>query len=481
MKISKVKLNQMAIQDMKANLHQHVSAIEVDEVKGNYRVTFKELGFPGYILNQNDEYKGIHYCEANEKSASCKHLNIFASIVDTIGETLEKISVKGTVKEMQELHESLSDIDYKNVNSTFGLLPPVEDDEETEALATLATLAAGVTVGTNTVDKTTPARDSNIGWGAVQNYLDSEGLSPALIHRAKERRDLIHATVSCLPMMIKPKKPNFPYSGPMLARALRHVLLGKDLILIGGKGTGKDTLISTIGWVLGLPQTIHVGNKDETKESIVGEPAFRDGASTFDLSQFARTVENGGLANMAEVNMLMGDVTSVYHSLLDENRVLASPIGPIQRHDQFIMIGSMNVGEGYAGVRSLNDAFKDRFAILRLPYTQDFSEMLRGKTGLHDRHGLIFLEKVKKAVDQLIQEENQGHAASTVRGYIDAARYFLEIGINADTKNDVIEDYVLNKVEDHDEYMALRHMIREVAWSDFPITAEEDEYMKGGF
>lgn len=466
----------MAIQDVKASLHQHVSSIEIDPVKNDYRVVFKDLDLAGYILFQSGEYKAIHYCEANEKGVSCKHLNVFGSILDTVGESLIKFSWKGSIQDIENLQEQLKGVDFSNANSSFGLLAPVEEID-------VAPVAAPVALGGVTAPTTTSvsSRDSNVGWGTVQTYLDKEGLSPALIHRIKERRGEVYSTVSCLPMMIKPEQPHYPYSGPMLARALRHVLLGKDLILIGDKGTGKDTLIATIGWILGLPQTIHVGNKDETKESIVGEPAFRDGESTFDLSQFASTVQNGGLANMAEINMLMGDVTSVYHSLLDENRVLSSPVGAIKRHPQFLMIGSMNVGAGYAGVRSLNDAFKDRFGILRLPSTLEFTAMIQNKTGLHDRHGLLFLEKVKKSVDQLIQEENQGHAASTIRGYIDAARYFLENGINADTKHEIIEDYVLNKIEDLDEYMALRHMIRESAWSDFPISAEEDEYMKGGF
>ena len=177
--------------------------------------------------------------------------------------------------------------------------------------------------------------------------------------------------------------------------------------------------------------------------------------------------------------MLAGDVTSMLHPLTDENKQLTTPVGTIERNQNFIMIASMNVGNGYAGTRSLNDAFKDRFAVIRLPYVQEFEEMIRSKTGLHDTHGLTFLKQVKEAVDQLIQEENQGHAAATIRGYIDAANYFLQIGINNETKEEIIEDYVINKVENIDEYMALRQVIREDAWSSLPITDEEQQYING--
>lgn len=53
------------------------------------------------------------------------------------------------------------------------------------------------------------------------------------------------------------------------------------------------------------------------------------------------------------------------------------------------------------------------------------------------------------------------------------------VGITHDTKVEVIEDYVLNKIEDLDEYMALRDMIRASAWRDFPISPEEKKYMEG--
>ncbi|MEK4487979.1 AAA family ATPase [Psychrobacillus sp. FSL H8-0484] len=475
MNFKKTTMTPLSIKTMKDSLPDYISNIEYDGA-ANYRVTFNGSELQGLLIPKDDKYVAIHYCESNEHGSTCSHLTMFGAIADQIGGEMDKAAFKVSVKEMTELLERVESPNFYNVNTYFGLLEPYVEtviSEEEISGAPVASAPAPSPIA----DK----RDWTIGWGDIQAYLRSERCSVDLINRLRTRRETIHETVSCLPMMIAPKKPDFPYSGDVLARALRHIALGKDLILVGGKGTGKDTLINTISWILGLPVSIHVGNKDETKESIVGEPAFRDGQSTFDLSQFAQTVQNGGLANMAEINMLLGDVTSVYHSLLDENRVLASPVGAVARHPYFIMIGSMNVGEGYVGVRALNDAFKDRFSIIRLPYTQEFKEMISQKTSLHDTHALDFLEKVKNAVEKLIKENNQGHAASTIRGYIDAARYFLEYAVTVDTKTEVIEDFVLNKVEDLDEYMALRHMIREDAWPGFPISKEEQEYMDGGF
>jgi hypothetical protein len=480
MKFSNLKVNETTIIQYASTLPQRVESIE--DIKGNkqavLRVKLKGLAPYAFLIKKDDSYRAVHWCEANEKGSSCSHIATLAAILSFINENLEKVSVKTKLDDLNDTPPfNLDDSHWKNINKEFGLMEVVKPSTAASTSSMPGDSEKSPTAASPM--KKTGKRDWKEEWNEVQDYLESEEVSIALQNKIQQRRIEVFDYVSVDPMMIAPTKPSFPYHGPMLQRAIRHILNKKDLILIGGKGTGKDTLIATIGWILGLPTSIHVGNKDETKESIVGEPAFRDGKSTFDLSQFAKTVENGGIANLAEINMLLGDVTSIYHSLLDDNGVLSSPVGAIKRHEHFLMIGSMNVGDGYAGIRELNDAFKDRFAIIRMPYTADFQTMLTQKTGLHDRHCLSFLEKIKKAIERMNSEEQQGHAANTLRGYIDAARYFMEYGINPDTKAEVIEDYIINKIEDTDEYMAARDMIRQEGWKDFPISTDEDEYMKG--
>lgn len=476
MKLAKIKINAIGVNSLKGRLHEFVTAIDYDN-SSTYRIILKNLELPAYIFKDTSgDYRAIHYCEQNENGVSCNHLNIFAYICQHLKEPIEKFSIKGSVKEMQTTANELEDKKtFVNVNTQFGLVSPCEDAEEEEAEEEKE-IPSTAAPASELVEK----RDWKKGWNSIKQYLLDEEISPTIINNVENRRKEIAETVPLNNMMIPPKKPHFPYHGPVLKRALRHVVsLNKDLLLIGGKGTGKDTLINTIAWILGLPTVLNVGSKDVTKEEFIGEPAFRNGESAFDLSLFAQAVKQGGVANLSEVNMLAGDVTSMLHPLTDENKQLTTPVGTIERNQNFIIIASMNVGNGYAGTRSLNDAFKDRFAVIRLPYVQEFEEMIRSKTGLHDTHGLTFLKQVKDAVDQLIQEENQGHAAATIRGYIDAANYFLQIGISNETKEEVIEDYIINKVENTDEYMALRQVIRDGAWSSLPITEEEQQYING--
>ncbi|MED3576023.1 AAA family ATPase [Cytobacillus praedii] len=442
-KFSRMDLNEASVNMFSSKIPDDVDSVEESQTTSHkiYRIKFSDLDPYAYLLiDTSGEIKFYHYCEANEKKSQCKHLGIGAAITQKLGHKLEKVSMGLTISELEAISVPKDQKNYTSLNSLFELLEPVEEDKPSTSPAPATTPAATTSPARPIMKK----RDWTEGWNSIQDYLKSQRINTRLIARIQKKRSLIHDTVSLRPMTITPKEPNFPYQGEMLSRAIRHILNGKDLILFGDKGSGKDTLIHTLSWIFGLPMTIYVGNRDETKESLVGEPGFRNGESTFDPSELAKTIENGGIINMAEVNMLVGDVTSILHSVADENRVLASPIGAIRRHEHSLIIGSMNVGEGYAGVKQLNEAFKDRFAILRLPYALDFKKLIEGKTGLSDSMDLAFLEKVKKAIDRLITEESQGSAADTIRGYIDAANYFLVNGTTFETKVEVIEDYIIN-------------------------------------
>ncbi|MCP1161411.1 AAA family ATPase [Bacillus infantis] len=441
-----------------------------------YRLKFKDLEPFAYIMTEDptgSSAKLIHYCEHNEKGNQCNHLGAAAAVAVKLGLKLEKASFGVSIADIGSLPFSKENDNYTSLHSLFELLEPVEDTTSVKP-----STPAPTTSGKPAVAK--QKRDWKEGWVDVQDYLKFEGFSTRMITKVQAKRAAVYGSVEMRSMTVEPSKPNYPYHGVMLERAIRHILSGKDLILVGSKGSGKDTLISTISWILGLPMTVYVGNKDETKESLVGEPAFRNGETTFDPSEFSKTIEFGGIINMAEINMLVGDVTSILHSVTDENRVLASPVGAIKRHEHSVILGSMNLGEGYIGVKTLNDAFKDRFAVLRLPYAMNFKSLIESKTGFNDSLGLSFLEKIKNAIDTLMREESQGTSADTLRGYIDSAHYFLNYGVTFDTKVEVIEDYLLNKIEDIDEYMAARHMIREKGWKDFPKSPEEEQYITGG-
>ncbi|MDQ0255520.1 MoxR-like ATPase [Evansella vedderi] len=472
----KVNIPGMTIENAKEKIPAHVTQVE-KHASGVYKISFKKLEDPGYLEEKNGKYRFIHYCEANSKGSSCNHIALAAAIADMNGINVELV---GFPKEPITL--DLEEKDFEDVSESVGVIPPVKEEEEEEP-STLASTPKKSTPAKSTTSKPSKKRDWKKGWNEIQDYLHEQGITTRMILQIREKRQEICGSVQMTSMAVEPAQPKTPYMGETFGRAIRHILMGKDLILVGDKGSGKDTLISTIAWVLGLPLYLQTGNGDETKESIVGENTITQGAKgmevAFKKSPFATSVEMGGLASYPELNMLSGDVTSIFHSVLDENRQLATQEGSIQRHDHNIFIGSINVGDQYSGVKKLNGAFKDRCAILKLPYVQDFRQMLIQKSGLTDSHALSFLEGVKGAIDDLIITEQQGEESKTVRGFIDAATYLHDYGVTFDTKKEVLEDFIINKTEDFEEQMAVRDMIRQKVWSDFPMSIEEEQYING--
>lgn len=474
----RISVTSVAIQAVKNSIPGFVESIDTFEGTQNnlyIRVKFINLDTQAYMVIDANNKLMVHYCEDVEKNLSCKHQNILAAIADHLGHTIELGNTKTKLVEFKEFEKRFDKVRWANKNDEFKLnhYPSIMDaapvshavkKEESNSISNVHTQSAN--------------RDWATSWNDIQDYLDSQGIDIALQNKILERRKQISNDIAILPEHIAPLKPKTPYQGEIFRRVLRHIFNDKHLILIGGKGAGKDTLINTIAWIFNYPLLLQVGDKDTTKDSITAEPAFRDNQSTYDISQIAKTVKEGGLINYAEVNFLKGDITSLFHPLFDENETLVTPIGPIKANKNFLMCFSMNVGSGYSGVNKLNDAFKDRFAVIRL-LQSDFQNLIRVKSGLEDSGALEFLSTIKKNLEELFFDD-LCQSADTMRGYLDAAKYFINYGFTNETRIEVVEDYIINKVEEKEDYFEARNAIRE-AFSElnlppFPFTEEEKAF-----
>lgn len=485
--IRPIKIPEYMILQANNKLGDLIKTVEKHKTTDLYRLTFFNEEAPAFIQkveNSGKEYHVFfHYCENNENGYACSHLAPGIAVGDRIGINVTHGLSKSTHSFINMMNK-YEDEEYEILNGGPGfkdfitIVDVTEDPEDTEEIEETEEAESEQPIVT---PKTTSSkRDWKKDWYEIQDYLIDSGATHRLIMEVQEKRERVCATVSLTESTSEPTKPQTPYIGSIILRAIKHILNGKDLILIGDKGAGKDTLINTIAWVFGYPITLISGNGDEDKESLVTEPAFKNNESTHVLSEFMRSVQNGDLVNFAEINMLHGDVTSVFHSLLDDNRAITTKVGVIKRHPEHLIIGSMNVGEGYTGIKVLNEAFKDRFAILRLPYG-DFLQIIKAKSGLEDDSALDFLVKIKEAIDRLVVSNGgEGAAAKTIRGYIDAAKYLNKYGFNHKTKVEAIEDNIVNKVTNFEEMIAVRQAIREYAWPDFPMSHEEEIYINAG-
>jgi MoxR-like ATPase len=102
----------------------------------------------------------------------------------------------------------------------------------------------------------------------------------------------------------------------------------------------------------------------------------------FDPGILLQSVERGELVIVDEVNMVIPEVTSLLHGLLDWQKILPVPgYGTVKAPDSFRLIACMNFG--YSGTKPLNEAFQDRFRSVKVPHLSEnqLSGLIMAETG----------------------------------------------------------------------------------------------------
>ena len=149
----------------------------------------------------------------------------------------------------------------------------------------------------------------------LMETLRQEGISPDLLCAVEEYR-AAHA----LPEALRPRIPvsGFTYYGrEVWEQALAALLCGENLLLAGGKATGKNVLAENLAAAFGRPAwdiSFHV-NMDAA--SLIGMDTFVDGAVTFRPGPVYRCAQCGGFGVLDEINMAKNEALAVLHEAGD--------------------------------------------------------------------------------------------------------------------------------------------------------------------
>ena len=163
-----------------------------------------------------------------------------------------------------------------------------------------------------------------------------------------------------------------------LTLALAAIRAGEHPLFTGGAGCGKTHLAHHIAKVLKRPLYTLQGADGVVPEYIIG---YRDPVS--DGKGGLETVYRYGVAAQAakdprgavlywdEPNATPDGIRFWLFSLMDGRREITLPDNNgevIRAGENFTVIGAMNEGKGYSGTSRLNDAQRERFAVIDLGY-----------------------------------------------------------------------------------------------------------------
>ena len=136
---------------------------------------------------------------------------------------------------------------------------------------------------------------------ALMDTLRQEGVSLDLLRAVEEYR-----TAHPLAEALRPRIPSpaFVYYGrEVWEQALAALLCGENLLLAGGKATGKNVLAENLAAAFGRPAwdiSFHV-NMDAA--SLIGMDTFEGGQVRFRPGPVYRCAQSGGFGVLDEINM----------------------------------------------------------------------------------------------------------------------------------------------------------------------------------
>ena len=145
-------------------------------------------------------------------------------------------------------------------------------------------------------------------------FLHQENIQPELLDAVREYRAMHAVQEALLPRI---PVPRFPYYGKSIwEQAIAAVLCGENLLLAGGKATGKNVLAENLAALFGRPEwdiSFHV-NMDAA--SLIGTDTFVNGAVQFRPGPVYSCAQHGGFGILDEINMAKNEALAVLHAVL---------------------------------------------------------------------------------------------------------------------------------------------------------------------
>lgn len=246
----------------------------------------------------------------------------------------------------------------------------------------------------------------------------------------------------------------------LLIDAISALAMGKNVLLKGPTGSGKTKFAETLSHLFKQPMLSVNCSVDLDAESLLGFKtlSYEDGKQTIEFvpGPVIHAMNTGSLLYIDEVNMAKPETLPLINGVLDYRRTITNPFTneSITAKDSFGVIAAIN--EGYIGTVPLNEALKNRFIVIDVPYLEgeQLKQLIQTNSKLTDEKTIDLFVKLSGDLINAVSQGKLSEEAASIRALLDAC----DLSVLIPPKRAILRSMV-DKLEDERE----REFVKNIA------------------
>ena len=232
------------------------------------------------------------------------------------------------------------------------------------------------------------------------------------------------------------KEGYVPPNEEIIIDAITSLALGKNILLKGPTGAGKTKFAETLSALFQKPMHMVNCSVDLDAESLLGWKTlnYQENRQVIEFvpGPVIKAMKNGHFLYIDEINMAKPETLPLLNGVLDYRRMITNPFTSevVSASEGFGVIAAIN--EGYVGTVPLNEALKNRFIVIEVPYIKgdQLTNLIKTSTSLKEEKTVELFVRLSGDLVLAASQGKVSEEAASIRALLDAVIFvplFLQI------------------------------------------------------